>query len=583
MRPLSAAIILLVAGCSSAPPEPADKPLNFVVIMADDLGYGDLSTYGGPIVVPNIDRMAAEGLKFTDFHSNGAVCSPTRAALMTGRYQQRAGIPVVVFAPENRPTHIDGLQEVEHTFAEMLRERGYSTGIFGKWHLGYYPRYNPTVQGFDEFKGYVSGNVDFFSHVDGAGRFDWWHNVEKSDEPGYVTSLINKHAVDFIERHRDRPFCLYVPHEAPHNPYQGPNDDPKGFRVAGGFSGQLEQSAEEIKQKYREMVVEMDKGVGAILDTLERLDIAEDTLVFYISDNGATPNGSNGSLRGFKASVWEGGHRVPGIAWRPGSIEPGTATSQLAASMDIWPTIAELAGAALPSDRPLDGVDYSRNHADDFWIRPHDEEAQPGVNLDWKTFLGSAPPREWDPDRFFAWRRYWDYSGGIATDLFVHRLTRIIKACDLKTPSRVVTTGGMHFFSDTKAEAPDTFNAMLDYPGGMSVMLVSSMASQEKIRHLIRGHEGTLEFTPDGFEITPERLFADARKPITHTKTGGEDMRLHHHNLHNAIRHGEELKCDVDLGFYGSMACQMAVESFRRREYLAWDEATETVTTAKPA
>ncbi len=356
MRPLSAAIILLVAGCSSAPPEPADKPLNFVVIMADDLGYGDLSTYGGPIVVPNIDRMAAEGLKFTDFHSNGAVCSPTRAALMTGRYQQRAGIPVVVFAPENRPTHIDGLQEVEHTFAEMLRERGYSTGIFGKWHLGYYPRYNPTVQGFDEFKGYVSGNVDFFSHVDGAGRFDWWHNVEKSDEPGYVTSLINKHAVDFIERHRDRPFCLYVPHEAPHNPYQGPNDDPKGFRVAGGFSGQLEQSAEEIKQKYREMVVEMDKGVGAILDTLERLDIAEDTLVFYISDNGATPNGSNGSLRGFKASVWEGGHRVPGIAWRPGSIEPGTATSQLAASMDIWPTIAELAGAALPSDRPLDGV-----------------------------------------------------------------------------------------------------------------------------------------------------------------------------------------------------------------------------------
>ena len=228
-------------------------------------------------------------------------------------------------------------------------------------------------------------------------------------------------------------------------------------------------------------------------------------------------------------------------------------------------------------------IDYSRNHADDFWIRPHDEEAQPGVNLDWKTFLGSAPPREWDPDRFFAWRRYWDYSGGIATDLFVHRLTRIIKACDLKTPSRVVTTGGMHFFSDTKAEAPDTFNAMLDYPGGMSVMLVSSMASQEKIRHLIRGHEGTLEFTPDGFEITPERLFADARKPITHTKTGGEDMRLHHHNLHNAIRHGEELKCDVDLGFYGSMACQMAVESFRRREYLAWDEATETVTTAKPA
>ena len=352
-------VLLLLAACS-APPEPLDKPLNFVVIMADDLGYGDLSTYGGWIDVPNIDQMAAEGLKFTDFHSNGAVCSPTRAALMTGRYQQRAGIPVVVFAPADRPTHIDGLQPVEYTFAEMLRERGYATGIFGKWHLGYYPHYNPTLQGFDEFKGYVSGNVDFFSHVDGAGRFDWWHDVEKSDEPGYVTSLINQHAVDFIERHKDQPFCLYVPHEAPHSPYQGPNDDPEGFRVAGGSSGRLEQTDDEIRQKYREMVVEMDKGVGAILDTLERLELAENTLVFYISDNGATPQGSNGSLRGFKASVWEGGHRVPGIAWRPGSIAPGAETDQLAASIDIWPTIADLAGAKLPTDRPLDGVSLAR-------------------------------------------------------------------------------------------------------------------------------------------------------------------------------------------------------------------------------
>lgn len=323
--------------------------------MADDLGYGDLSTYGGWIETPNLDRMAAEGLKFTDFHSNGAVCSPTRAALMTGRYQQRAGVPVVIFAPEDRPTHIDGLQDVELTFAEALRAQGYATGIVGKWHLGYYPQYNPVRHGFDMFRGYVSGNVDFFSHVDGAGRFDWWHDEEPSDEPGYVTTLINEHALRFIDERSEEPFCLYVPHEAPHYPYQGPDDDPAGFRVVGGNSGRLQLSDEEIKERYREMVVAMDQGVGAILALLERLGIAERTLVVFLSDNGATPQGSNGALRGFKGSVWEGGHRVPALAWQPGAVPAGAETDQLAAGFDLWPTLAEMAGAPLPVDRPLDG------------------------------------------------------------------------------------------------------------------------------------------------------------------------------------------------------------------------------------
>ena len=349
------AITLLLSGCASQT-KSTNQPPNFVIIMADDLGYGDLSVYGGWIEVPSLDRMAAEGLKFTDFHSNGAVCSPTRAALMTGRYQQRAGVPVVIFAPEDRPTHIDGLQAVEQTFAEMLRERGYATGIFGKWHLGYYPQYNPVRHGFEVFKGYVSGNVDFFSHVDGAGRFDWWHDEQPSKEPGYVTTLINKHAVRFIEENAEDPFCLYVPHEAPHFPYQGPGDNPAGFRAVGGFSGRQDWSAEELKQRYEEMVLEMDRGVGEILETLVRLDLAQRTLVMFFSDNGATPDGSNGPLRGYKGSVWEGGHRVPAIAWQPGSIEAGGETGQLAATMDVWPTLADLAEAAAPSNRPLDGV-----------------------------------------------------------------------------------------------------------------------------------------------------------------------------------------------------------------------------------
>ena len=353
MRFLLAAALLLL-GCTAAVEE--EQPLNFVVIMADDLGYGDLSTYDGWIDTPNLDRMAFEGLKFTDFHSNGAVCSPTRAALLTGRYQQRAGVPVVIFAPEDRPTHVDGLQDVEWTFAEALREAGYATAIFGKWHLGYYPQYNPTRHGFAEFKGYVSGNVDFFSHVDGAGRFDWWHGAEQSREQGYVTTLINRHAVRFIEERGDEPFCLYLAHEAPHFPYQGPEDDPAGFRKVGGFSGRQDLSDEQIRQRYYEMVAEMDRGVGEILDTLNRLGIAERTLVLFFSDNGATPDGSNGALRGHKASVWEGGHRVPAIAWRPGAIPAGGQTDQLATTMDIWPTVAELAGIEARPDRPLDGV-----------------------------------------------------------------------------------------------------------------------------------------------------------------------------------------------------------------------------------
>lgn len=337
---------LLAAGLPAAPP-------NFVVILADDLGYGDLSTYGGWIDVPNLDRLAAEGLRFTDFHSNGAVCSPTRAALLTGRYQQRAGIPGVVVADTKRAVHEDGLQSSETTFAGLLKSNGYATGIFGKWHVGYYPRYNPVRHGFDIFRGYVSGNVDFFSHVDQAGTYDWWHDDKTATEPGYVTHLINKHAVRFIEENKGRPFCLYVPHEAPHSPYQGPGD--KAFRKVGDAPVRLVQDKPTIRQKYREMVVEVDNGVGEILSTLERLGLDENTLVFFFSDNGATPNGSNGRYRGTKATVWEGGHRVPAIARWTGSIRPGAETDQLAMGFDLMPTMLELAGIAAPVDRPLDG------------------------------------------------------------------------------------------------------------------------------------------------------------------------------------------------------------------------------------
>lgn len=343
----------LLPGCSAS-----SKP-NIIVILADDMGYGDLSCYGNDYIrTPNLDALAAGGMKFTDFHSNGPVCSPTRAALLTGRYQQRAGIDHVFLAnPATGHADKPGMAREEVTFAEVLKGQGYVTGCFGKWHLGYPVDYNPIHQGFDEFRGYVSGNVDFFSHVDGGGREDWWDGLEKSPEEGYVTDLISRHAVDFIQRHQDEPFCLYLPHEAPHFPYQGRNDLP--FR----FPGDPNPGAgprQDRKGAYKEMVEVMDEGIGKVVDTVRRLGLAENTFIFFCSDNGATREGSNGPLAGHKGSLWEGGHRVPALAWWPGKIPAGSRCDQTVLTMDIFPTLLTLTGAVPPMEREIDGVDLAQ-------------------------------------------------------------------------------------------------------------------------------------------------------------------------------------------------------------------------------
>ncbi|HBY60095.1 MAG TPA: gfo/Idh/MocA family oxidoreductase [Solibacterales bacterium] len=225
-------------------------------------------------------------------------------------------------------------------------------------------------------------------------------------------------------------------------------------------------------------------------------------------------------------------------------------------------------------------IDYSRNHKDNYWAYPIDEDAKPGVNLDWKTWLGNRPKRPWDPNRFFRWRWYWDYSGGIASDLFVHRVTRIIKALGLTYPEKGVATGGKFQFTDSAAEVPDTFNVLLDYPGGPTVQLVSSMANDTSVDHVLRGHKATLEFTRTGFVIRPQELYMNEVKPVEFRKTGAENIELHHRNLMNAIRKNEALKCDAQLGYYGVVACEMGVQSYRQRRYLAWDSGRGRVTKA---
>jgi predicted dehydrogenase len=222
-------------------------------------------------------------------------------------------------------------------------------------------------------------------------------------------------------------------------------------------------------------------------------------------------------------------------------------------------------------------IDYSRNYRDDYWLKPVDPDLKPGVNFNWELFLGSAPKHPFSAERYFNWIRYFDYSGGVPAGLFVHRVTRLIKALGLKVPEYGSAHGGKFEFTKSTAEVPDTINIMLDYPGGPTVMLISSLANDTPVAHVLRGHKATLEFTPSGFTITPQRLYAKEGKEIVHRKTGGEDTGLHWRNLLRAIRVGEPLKCDETLGYYGVVACQFGILSQRQRKYLKWDAAAERI------
>ena len=340
---------------------------NIVFIMADDLGYGDLGCYGSTKNnTPNIDALAAGGLRFTDYHSSGPMCTPTRAATMTGLYQQRFGSKFdgALSGKDDRHT---GLPLEAITIAEVLKKQGYATACFGKWHLGYLPPYFPTNQGFDEFRGLGSGDGDFFTHVDRSGNEDWWEGLNLKPEEGYTTDLLTKHSVDFIKRHRDEPFFLYLPHLAIHFPWQGPDDLPHrqaGTEYHDDKWGVIPDRS-NVHPHVKAMIDSLDQSVGSILETLRSEGLLENTLVVFTSDNGGYINysggfeniSSNGVLRGQKSQVYEGGHRVPTIVSWPGKILSGQ-TEELAHSTDWFPTFVKLAG--ISTDRyQLDGLDLS--------------------------------------------------------------------------------------------------------------------------------------------------------------------------------------------------------------------------------
>jgi len=342
-------------------------PPNFVIIFCDDLGYGDLSSFGNPtIMTPNLDQMAMEGQKWTQFYVADPVCTPSRSALMTGRYPIRTGMTskkrAVLF-----PDSGSGLQSEEITIAEVLKQKDYATTTIGKWHLGHLPQYLPTAQGFDSYYG-----IPYSNDMDAVrGMWPYYH-ANKAD-PNFVSEIKNynvplmeneaiieqpadqttitrrytERAIDYIKENQDKPFFLYLAHSLPHIPLFASDE----------FVGSSKRGL------YGDVLQEIDDGVGKILKTIKDLNLVDNTIVLFTSDNGPwlafdTHGGSAGPLRAGKGTTFEGGQRVPTIFWGPGNVQPGIVT-EMGSTLDVINTFASLAGVQVPQDRKMDGHDLS--------------------------------------------------------------------------------------------------------------------------------------------------------------------------------------------------------------------------------
>ncbi len=346
-------------GSSSA--AAADRP-NILFILADDMGWGDLSCYGRPDYrTPNLDKLATQGLKFTNAYSAAPVCTPTRVGFHTGRYPAR--IPVGLEEPIHEKTALsaDQLKKIgiplEHpTVSSLIRSAGYSTALVGKWHLGYLPYFSPLKHGFDEFFGNMSGAVDHFTHRDMTDNLDFFEDEVPVEKIGYMTELLTDRAVEYVKRPHKKPFYLSLHYTAPHWPWEGPGDSlvsrsmkygPAGFRAGGSI------------KVYADMMKSLDAGIGRVLDALKTAGREKNTLVIFTSDNGGERFSYHWPFTGQKMDLHEGGIRVPAIVRWPGKTRPGTVTDQSVITMDWTATMIAAAGGEPKANYPLDGRDIT--------------------------------------------------------------------------------------------------------------------------------------------------------------------------------------------------------------------------------
>jgi arylsulfatase A-like enzyme len=356
-------LILAALILGASPQAQAQRSPNVVLVMMDDLGYGDLGSYGARDVrTPNIDRLAREGVRLTDAYANGAVCTPTRAALISGRYQQRVGLEwVLTISPADRER---GLPALETSLPALLKANGYATGLVGKWHLGTKPEFGPNAHGFDEFYGFLGGAHSYYTNRAeiagvGAGAPDLFENTTPVEATGYLTDEMTRRAVSFITRHADGPFFLEVAYSAVHWPFQPP-DQPasEAERVAGRPLRQMpDDSVRATRQEYVRMLERADRGVGEILTALHRRGLTNSTLVIFTNDNGGEWLSRNAPLFHRKATLWEGGIRVPLILRWPGELPAGKVSAQVAITMDVTASILAATGVRPPASYRPDGID----------------------------------------------------------------------------------------------------------------------------------------------------------------------------------------------------------------------------------
>lgn len=357
MRGMRLGIVLLtvMAGLAPAPvvAQPAVRP-NVVLVITDDMGWADLSSYGATdIKTPNIDSLGRDGIRLTDFYANGVLCTPTRAGLISGRYQQRYAMEAAL-GPAASSSGGRGLPAAGRSLPQLLKNNGYATALVGKWHLGYSREFSPNAHGFDYFFGLKSGYHDYYQHNDSTGTPDIWENDKAVEVSGYTTDLITERSLKFIEQNAGRPFFIDVAYNAPHWPYQPP-DTPS---VATNNAAHLMpgDSPTSTRADYVAMVERVDRGVGEILRLLDRLTLSSNTIVIFTNDNGGEWLSNNGPLFNRKWTVWEGGIRVPLLVRWPGNIRPGTVSDQVGITMDLTASVLAATGTTVPAEARLEGM-----------------------------------------------------------------------------------------------------------------------------------------------------------------------------------------------------------------------------------